>query len=110
MFSYVSAEARVPLTWGNRGWGLPYTRSVTTTPNPSLNSVIATYTYSAGGPGTYVPPAGAQNSLSGSGLTAFTLVDGDLDNTVTWNPTLVVDVPYTAPEGEYTTTVYHSVA
>ncbi|MGB3442322.1 MAG: ice-binding family protein [Actinophytocola sp.] len=42
--------------------------------------------------------------------TAFTMVSGANDTTVSWNPTLVISVPSSAVAGTYTGTVTHSVA
>ncbi|MFF5207421.1 hypothetical protein [Streptosporangium sp. NPDC000396] len=53
--------------------------------------------------------AGAAQSLSVL-RTAFRKTAGSGSNSVTWNPTLVINVPAQAVEGTYTGTVNHSVA
>jgi hypothetical protein len=45
-----------------------------------------------------------------SSRTAFTLASGVGDNSLSWNPTLIVAVPAAAVAGTYTGTVTHSVA
>ena len=60
------------------------------------------------GPLADVDP-GAPVVLEGP-VTAFTHAGGVGNNTVTWTPTLIVNVPATAVGGAYTGTVTHSVA
>jgi hypothetical protein len=43
-------------------------------------------------------------------VTAFTLTAGVGDNSVTWNPSLVIAVPASAVAGTYSGTITHSVA
>ncbi|MBB2743126.1 UNVERIFIED_ORG: hypothetical protein FHR35_002948 [Microbispora rosea subsp. rosea] len=64
------------------------------------------------GTGTFVPgqvDAAAAQSLDLS-RTAFSKTSGSGDNSATWNPTIVVNVPAQAVAGTYTGTVNHSVA
>ncbi|MEV0350086.1 hypothetical protein AB0H88_30280 [Nonomuraea sp. NPDC050680] len=64
------------------------------------------------GTGTFVPGqvnAAAAQSLDVS-RTAFSKTTGSGDNSATWNPTVVVNVPDQAVAGVYTGTVNHSVA
>lgn len=64
------------------------------------------------GTGTFVPGqvnAAAAQSLDAS-RTAFSKTTGSGDNSATWNPTIVVNVPAQAVAGVYTGTVNHSVA
>lgn len=64
------------------------------------------------GTGTFVPgqaDAGAAQSLDET-RTAFSKTTGSGNNSATWNPTLVVNVPDAAVAGTYTGTVNHSVA
>ncbi|MDH6131903.1 hypothetical protein P3T37_001277 [Kitasatospora sp. MAA4] len=64
------------------------------------------------GLGTATPgqaTAAQAQSLSAS-RTAFSLANGTLVTSVTWNPTLIVAVPASAVGGGYTGTVTHSVA
>ncbi len=60
---------------------------------------------------TFVPgqvTAGNKVALSAS-RPAFSLTAGVGNNSATWNPTLIVNVPEAAVTGEYTGTVTHSV-
>ncbi|GLX07899.1 hypothetical protein [Microbispora sp. NBRC 16548] len=64
------------------------------------------------GTGTFVPgqvDAAAAQSLDVS-RTAFSKTSGSGDNSATWDPTIVVNVPAQAVAGTYTGTVNHSVA
>lgn len=64
------------------------------------------------GGGTFTPgqvDAAAATPL-GSLSTAFTHVGGTGNNTATWNPTLVVNIPLANQAGVYVGTVTHSVA
>ncbi|GLX02780.1 hypothetical protein [Microtetraspora sp. NBRC 16547] len=64
------------------------------------------------GTGTFVPGqanAAAAQSLDTS-RTAFSKTTGSGENSATWNPTIVVNVPSSAVAGVYTGTVDHSVA
>ncbi|NUW31771.1 hypothetical protein HTZ77_10070 [Nonomuraea sp. SMC257] len=64
------------------------------------------------GTGTFVP--GQPNAASAKHLhapyTAFSKISGSGDNSCTWNPTIVVDIPDGAVAGTYTGTISHSVA
>ncbi|HVM28657.1 MAG TPA: hypothetical protein VM433_13430 [Mycobacteriales bacterium] len=64
--------------------------------------------------GTPVPVPGQVSALDAASLaspaTAFRLLTGIGNNSVTWNPTLIVNVPATAVAGTYSGTVTHSVA
>lgn len=64
------------------------------------------------GTGTFVPGqinAAAAQSLDVS-RTAFSKTTGSGDNSATWNPTIVINIPDQAVIGTYTGTVNHSVA
>jgi hypothetical protein len=64
------------------------------------------------GTGTFVPgqaDAAAAQSMDTS-RTAFSKTTGSGNNSATWNPTLVTNVPAQAVMGTYTGTVSHSVA
>ncbi|MEU7887277.1 hypothetical protein AB0B54_17390 [Microbispora bryophytorum] len=64
------------------------------------------------GTGTFVPgqvDAAAAQSLDVS-RTAFSKTSGSGNNSATWDPTIVVNVPAQAVAGTYTGTVNHSVA
>ncbi|MEV1247396.1 hypothetical protein ACIBO2_34195 [Nonomuraea sp. NPDC050022] len=64
------------------------------------------------GTGTFVPGqvnAAAAQSLDAS-RTAFSKTTGSGDNSATWNPTIVINVPDQVVAGVYTGTVNHSVA
>jgi hypothetical protein len=54
------------------------------------------------------PTAGDAETLDEE-RTAFSLTGGTGNNTTTWNPTVLVDVPASAIEGEYSGTVTHTV-
>ncbi|MEU8196568.1 hypothetical protein AB0C10_22570 [Microbispora amethystogenes] len=64
------------------------------------------------GTGTFVP--GQANAAAAQSLdvprTAFSKTSGSGDNSATWDPTIVVNVPAEAVAGTYTGTVNHSVA
>ncbi|MFF4778325.1 hypothetical protein ACFY05_36430 [Microtetraspora fusca] len=64
------------------------------------------------GTGTFVP--GQANAAAAQSLdvsrTAFSKTTGSGDNSATWDPTIVVNVPASAVAGTYTGTVNHSVA
>ncbi|GLY91645.1 hypothetical protein Airi02_095730 [Actinoallomurus iriomotensis] len=64
------------------------------------------------GTGTFVP--GQANAAAAVTLdqprTAFSKSTGSGDNSATWNPTLIVNVPTQAVAGTYTGTVSHQVA
>ncbi|MFG3436546.1 hypothetical protein ACGF0J_04790 [Nonomuraea sp. NPDC047897] len=64
------------------------------------------------GVGTFVP--GQLNAASAVFLdqvrTAFSKTTGSGNNSASWNPTVVVDIPASAVAGLYTGTVNHSVA
>jgi len=64
------------------------------------------------GTGIFVPgqaDAAAAQSLNAS-RTAFSKTTGSGDNSATWNPTIVINVPAQAVQGVYVGTVNHSVA
>ncbi|MGV9775712.1 hypothetical protein [Streptosporangium sp. NPDC003464] len=64
------------------------------------------------GTGTFVPgqvDAAAAQTLDVS-RTAFSKTSGSGDNSATWNPTIVINIPAQAVAGTYTGTVNHSVA
>jgi hypothetical protein len=64
------------------------------------------------GTGTFVP--GQANAAAAQSLdvsrTAFSKTTGSGNNSATWNPTVVIDIPSQAVIGTYTGTVNHSVA
>ena len=66
------------------------------------------------GTGTFTPgqvnAAAAEPLDTVTPLIAFTHTGGTGNNTATWNPTLVVNVPLDSQAGVYTGTVTHSVA
>ena len=53
--------------------------------------------------------AAAAQSLSAN-RTAFSLASGSGNNSASWNPTLIANVPAGAVAGTYTGTITHSVA
>ncbi len=63
------------------------------------------------GSGTFTPgqPTGPGAPLSATALVAMSHTAGAGDNSATWNPTLVVNVPAAAVAGNYSGTVTHSV-
>ncbi|MER5319376.1 hypothetical protein ABT003_08575, partial [Streptosporangium roseum] len=64
------------------------------------------------GTGTFVPGqanAAAAQTL-GVSRTAFSKTTGSGNNSATWNPTILINVPDQAVAGVYTGTVNHSVA
>ncbi|MEU0569083.1 hypothetical protein ABZ297_27415 [Nonomuraea sp. NPDC005983] len=82
-----------------------------TIPNTDILYWSGSATASTGG-GTLVP--GQANAAAAQSLdvsrTAFSKTTGSGDNSVAWNPTIVVNVPAQAVAGTYTGTVNHSVA
>ncbi|WP_371783562.1 hypothetical protein [Streptosporangium subroseum] len=64
------------------------------------------------GTGTFVP--GQANAAAAQSLdvsrTAFSKTTGSGNNSATWNPTIVINIPAQAVAGTYTGTVSHSVA
>ncbi|MGI5162692.1 hypothetical protein [Microbispora sp. CA-102843] len=64
------------------------------------------------GTGTFVP--GQANAAAAQSIdtprTAFSKTSGSGDNSATWDPTIVINVPASAVAGVYTGTVNHSVA
>ncbi|MEU7458606.1 hypothetical protein [Streptosporangium roseum] len=64
------------------------------------------------GNGTYVPgqPNAASAEVLDEPYTAFSKTSGSGDNSATWNPTIVIDVPAETVAGIYTGTINHSVA
>ncbi|WP_329104024.1 hypothetical protein OG792_28480 [Micromonospora sp. NBC_01699] len=63
------------------------------------------------GNGTFTPaqPTAADAVIINVPRTVFTHTAGSGDNSATWNPTLLVNIPETAVAGVYTGTVTHSV-
>lgn len=63
------------------------------------------------GVGTFTPGqvSSAVAVVLSAQRTAFSLTAGTGNNTATWNPTLVIDIPAAAVEGTYTGTVTHTV-
>ncbi|MFI6822026.1 hypothetical protein ACIBJE_13885 [Micromonospora sp. NPDC050187] len=63
------------------------------------------------GNGTFTPgqPGPGDAQIINVPRTAFSLTGGNGDNSATWNPTLVVNIPGTAVAGVYTGTVTHTV-
>ncbi|MER6944234.1 hypothetical protein ABT294_09445 [Nonomuraea sp. NPDC000554] len=82
-----------------------------TVPNTAVLYWSGTQTANTGG-GTLVP--GQANAAAAQSLdisrTAFSKTSGSGDNSVAWNPTIVINVPAQAVAGTYTGTVNHSVA
>jgi hypothetical protein len=72
----------------------------------------STASYLPSGTGTFTP--GEANAAAAVVLsvsrTAFTLASAVGDNSLSWNPTLIIAVPAGAVSGTYTGTVTHSVA
>ncbi|GAB2844522.1 hypothetical protein GCM10027176_55290 [Actinoallomurus bryophytorum] len=60
------------------------------------------------GDGLFTP--GTTGTLSSTPRTAYSHTAGTGTNHLTWNPTLSIAIPFTAPGGTYTGTVTHSVA
>ncbi|MFF3856452.1 hypothetical protein [Micromonospora sp. NPDC002575] len=106
----------------NASWTASVTSTDFTTGSGSTGQVIpaSDVSYWSGpaiattGTGTFTPgqptSASAQPLSNTSPLTAFTHSGGTGDNSATWNPNLIVDVPLSAAGGLYTGTVTHSVA
>ncbi|MFJ6631803.1 hypothetical protein ACIQMR_10455 [Streptomyces sp. NPDC091376] len=80
------------------------------TPAETIGSELVDYS-----PGAAINPvngpftAGSNGDLSDP-LVAFSRASGNGNNSVSWNPTLTVNVPAAAVAGTYTGTVTHSVA
>jgi hypothetical protein len=112
------ADARAQLT---TAWTASVASTSFTTggATPAETVPVADVSYWSGpvtaftGNGTRTPgQAAAANAvvLSGTPQTAFALTAGTGNNSVTWNPTVIVAVPLTNSAGDYTGTVTHSVA
>ncbi|GAA5196374.1 hypothetical protein GCM10023322_65130 [Rugosimonospora acidiphila] len=96
------------------------TNFVTGTGTPSEVILASEVDYWSGpatattGNGTFTPgqptAADAAPLDNAVALTAFTHVGGTGNNSATWDPTLVVNVPLDSEAGTYTGTVTHSVA
>jgi hypothetical protein len=80
--------------------------------NVSYWSGPSTASYLPSASGTFTPGQAnlAAAVILTSSRTAFTLASGVGDNSLSWNPTLIVAVPAAAVAGTYTGTVTHSVA
>ncbi len=64
------------------------------------------------GPGTFVPgqPTAAQAVTLNTTRTAFSRTGNPGNSIASWNPTLIITIPFTAVAGTYTGTITHSVA
>ncbi|MBD3146050.1 hypothetical protein IEQ31_23085 [Microbispora camponoti] len=83
-----------------------------TVPNTAILYWSGSGTYTGGIPADFSPgqaTAGDAQSLDVS-RTAFSKTSGSGNNSATWDPTIVVNVPAQAVAGTYTGTVNHSVA
>ncbi|OPG09136.1 hypothetical protein [Microbispora sp. GKU 823] len=83
-----------------------------TVPNTAVLYWSGTGTYTGGTAANFSPgqaTAADAQSLNVS-RTAFSKTSGSGDNSATWDPTIVVNVPAQAVAGTYTGTVNHSVA
>ncbi|WP_327687268.1 hypothetical protein [Streptomyces sp. NBC_00467] len=98
----------------NTTWVATVTSTVFTTggasPAETIDNDLVEYS-----PGPAIDPVngpftpGAAGDLGGP-LVAFSRASGNGNNSVSWNPTLTVNVPASAVAGTYTGTVTHSVA
>lgn len=96
-------------TWEATVTSTPFTTGGET-PAETIGAALVDYS-----PGAAINPvngpftAGTPGNL-GAPLVAFSRASGDGNNSVSWNPTLTVNVPAAAVAGTYTGTVTHSVA
>ena len=81
------------------------------TVQPGLVNYWSGGAVASSGTGTIVPgqPTAATAVSLNQPRTAFSKTSGSGDNTVTWNPTLVITIPSDAVGGLYQGTVTHSV-
>lgn len=62
------------------------------------------------GVGVFTPKRATAGDAGGLPDSAFSLSSGVGNNSATWNPTVVINVPFAAVAGVYTGTITHSVA
>ncbi|MEU0570723.1 hypothetical protein ABZ297_35755 [Nonomuraea sp. NPDC005983] len=115
--SITVTDHRTALTagWTATVWGTDFTTGggsgAETVPNSAVSYWSGPATAKTG-TGTFVPgqPTAADAETLNGYYTAFSKISGFGDNSATWNPTIVIDVPGQAVAGTYTGTVSHSVA
>jgi hypothetical protein len=115
-------RAGADASWTARVTSTDFTTGGGTAPETVLASEIDYWSGGATattGSGTFTPaqasaaaaaPLGNAPTDPLTALAAFTHASGTGNNTATWNPTLVVNVPLDSQAGVYTGTVTHSVA
>jgi hypothetical protein len=83
-----------------------------TIPASEVNYWSGPATASSGSAVVFAPgqPAASDQVAISTSPTAFSLTSGVGNNSVSWNPTLVVTIPDAAVGGEYTAMVTHSAA
>lgn len=108
-------RAALNATWTASVYGTPLTTgggtSAETVPQSALSYWSGPATATTGA-GTFVPgqPAAADAEVLDEVYTAFSKINGAGNNSASWNPTIVIDVPAQAVAGTYTGTISHSVA
>ncbi|MEU7837333.1 MULTISPECIES: hypothetical protein [unclassified Nonomuraea] len=108
-------RAALNATWTASVYGTPLTTgggtSVETVPVSALHYWSGPATATTGA-GTFVPgqPTAADAEVLDEVYTAFSKINGAGNNSASWNPTIVIDVPAQAVAGTYTGTISHSVA
>ncbi|WP_223165485.1 hypothetical protein [Lentzea indica] len=109
------ARAQLAPTWAATVASGDFTTGTATTDETIANDLVGYWSGPAispsGSGATFVPgqpTAGDVVTLAAS-RPAFSLTAGVGNNSVTWNPTLIVNVPAAAVAGGYTGTVTHSV-
>jgi hypothetical protein len=98
---------------GPSDWIAAVTATDLTEPGaPHIPPSAMTYTSGApvSGVGNGIFTPGTAGTLSAIPRTAYSHTAGTGNNQLTWNPTLSIAIPFTAPGGIYTGTVTHSVA
>ncbi|MEU7745779.1 hypothetical protein [Nonomuraea sp. NPDC049158] len=108
-------RAALNATWTANVYGTPLTTgggtSAETVPLSALSYWSGPATATTGA-GTFVPgqPTAGDAEVLNEVYTAFSKINGAGDNSASWNPTIVIDVPAQAVAGTYTGTISHSVA
>lgn len=108
------ARADLTATWTASVSSTAFTTGGATTAETIPNTAVRYWSGPAtasSGIGVFTPaqPLASNAVALGTQLTAFTLTAGVGNNSGTWNPTLLVDLPAAAVGGTYTGTVTHTV-
>ncbi|MDP9869524.1 MULTISPECIES: hypothetical protein [Streptosporangium] len=108
-------RAALSATWTATVWGTAFTTGGGTGSETVPTTAVSYWSGPATattGTGTFVPgqPDAADAEVLDVPYTAFSKTTGSGDNSATWDPTIVIDIPAQAVAGTYTGTISHSVA